>query len=244
MKGLQLYTIRKLTTDDVACEKAIAQVAKTGYECVQLAGSMETMGRCAAACKKIGLPIVGILADLKLYAEAGDALFDFAREYGVTDIGISSSARTEEQAKELIRDANRYAAVVRANGFSFSYHNHSHEFIRTACGKTVMELLLEGFDPDLVDLMPDTYWLQHGGADVRAFLEAHRGRVKILHLKDMKRVEEGPTFAELGVGNLNLEGIIATAKACGVEHFIVEQDKCDGDPLVSAEISHRFLSRF
>ena len=66
-------------------------------------------------------------------------------------------------------------------------------------------------------------------------------KIKILHLKDMKRDADGPTFAELGVGNLNLKGIVKTAQAAGIEIFIVEQDRCDGDPLVSARISIDYL---
>jgi sugar phosphate isomerase/epimerase len=70
-----------------------------------------------------------------------------------------------------------------------------------------------------------------------------KGRVKILHLKDMKRTPEGPTYAEIGVGNINFNGIIETAKNIGVEYFIVEQDKCDGDPIDSARISCEFLRK-
>ena len=42
----------------------------------------------------------------------------------------------------------------------------------------------EGFETETVNFMPDTYWLQDGGYDVRYFLEKARNRVRILHLKD------------------------------------------------------------
>ena len=153
------------------------------------------------------------------------------------DIGISGSAKTEEEAYALADGANAFAKKVRAAGLSFSYHNHSHEYVRMASGETVMDILLRKFDPELVDLMPDTYWLQHGGADVRDFIEKHGTRVKILHMKDMKRTADGVTFAEIGIGNLNMPGIINEAKKKGIEYFVVEQDLCDGDPLESARIS-------
>ena len=106
-----------------------------------------------------------------------------------------------------------------------------------------MDILLDGFNKDLVDLMPDTYWLQHGGVDVRDFIETHAGRIKILHLKDMKRVPDGVTFTEVGEGNLNMVGIIKCAKQLGISDFIVEQDICDGDPLDSAETSIKNIKR-
>ena len=71
-----------------------------------------------------------------------------------------------------------------------------------------MQLLIEGFDEKLVDFMPDTYWLQFGGIDVRAFIEKLSGRIKILHLKDMKRTAEGITYAEIGSGNINFNSFL------------------------------------
>ena len=106
----------------------------------------------------------------------------------------------------------------------------------------MIELLIAGFDASLVDFMPDTYWVQHGGADVRAFVEALAGRIKILHLKDMNRSADGPTFSEIGVGNINFAGIIDVANKIGVPHFIVEQDKCDTDSLLSAKMSYDYLT--
>lgn len=104
-----------------------------------------------------------------------------------------------------------------------------------------MSILEEGFDRNLVRLMPDTYWLQHGGVDVRHFLEQAEGRVNILHLKDMKRTVDGQAFAEIGRGNIHFEGILEVAKKIGIEHFIVEQDRCDGNPLDSARISCEYV---
>ena len=89
--------------------------------------------------------------------------------------------------------------------------------------------------------MPDTYWIQHGGADVRAFLEILDGRVNILPLKDMKRTPAGSTFAEIGGGNINFKGIAEVAERIGVEHYIVEQDECDTDSLISAAISYEYM---
>jgi sugar phosphate isomerase/epimerase len=123
--------------------------------------------------------------------------------------------------------------LAQANGFTFSYHNHSLEFIRCASGKRVIDYVCEKFEGDL---MPDTYWLQHGGADVRDFISSHGERVKILHLKDMKREKEGVTFAEIGNGNINFAGVIECAKKKGIDVFIVEQDESE-DALVSAKIS-------
>lgn len=49
----------------------------------------------------------------------------------------------------------------------FTYHNHSHEFIRLENGKTAMEMLMEGLDSKNTTFVLDTYWVQHGGGDPR-----------------------------------------------------------------------------
>ena len=241
MLGLQLYTVRNKITDEASAVSVITQIREMGYECVQAAGDLATIELTVRAAKKAGVAVVGMLSNIKDCEEEGERLFALARECGAEDIGISSTIKTDSEACELVSRVNRFAATCKENGFTFSYHNHSNEFIRGESGKVLMQTLLDGFDPSAVYLMPDTYWLQHGGNDVRAFLEGLTGRVRILHLKDMKRTEQGVTYAELGVGNINFPGILPIAERIGSRHLIVEQDICDGDPLDSARTSLAYL---
>lgn len=244
MLGLQLYTLRDKMTDSVSAVAALKEIQKMGYECVQLAGSIETVELTALAAKEVGIKVVGFLVDIDICEKDGEKLFSLARMCGAKDIGISSSIKTESAAVELISRANRFAKAAKENGFSFSYHNHSNEFIKGESGKTLMQLLIEGFDASYIDFMPDTYWLQHGGLDVRDFLEKIKGRAKILHLKDMKRTPDGQTYAEIGAGNINFEGILKVAKNIEIEYLIVEQDRCDGDPIDSVRESYEYLQKF
>lgn len=243
MLGLQLYTVRHKMSDKEGIRDTLLKVKEIGYECVQLASSIENMEITAKVCREIGLSVVGLLCNMDMCEQDGEKLFEIARICGAGDIGISSGIKTDNEAEELICRVNAFAKKARENGFSFSYHNHSNEFIRGDSGKLLIELLMDGFDRSLIDFMPDTYWIQHGGADVRAFLEGLCGRVKILHLKDMKRTPEGPTYAEIGVGNINFKGISEVAEKIGVEHYIVEQDKCDTDSLLSAHISYEYIRK-
>ena len=139
------------------------------------------------------------------------------------------------------------AANCAKHGMKFTYHNHSHEFIKLANGKTPMDMLVEGLDPVNTSFVLDTYWVQHGGADVRYWIEKLQGRIDILHLKDMqRRVEfcEGfghHFFAEVGSGNMNWPLILESAQKAGVQYYIVEQDLCPGDSLESVKASAEYL---
>ena len=240
MLGLQTYTVRDKTADRESAFATMQAIKDIGYECVQLAGNAETLKNCKDACDAVGLSVVGILSSPAFLEENFDFIVELAGDARPFDIGISSGMKTDEEAREVVKSANALARRFRALGFTFSYHNHSNEFIKSESQGTLMDIIMAGFDREYIDFMPDTYWLQHGGVDVRAFLSALSGRVKLLHLKDMKRAPDGPTFAPLGEGNMNFPGILSEARAIGAVHYIVEQDSCEGDSLECARISYNY----
>lgn len=239
--GAQLFTVRTLLRTDHNIESTFAEIKRIGYQSVQLYGSIELIEKHAELAKAADLDIVGVLVDLDTCENNENKLFEICNQYGISDIGISSRFSECHNTDAYITRVNAFAKKSKKAGFIFSYHNHGHEFIRLADGETSMNRFLKEFDAETVDFMPDTYWLHDGGYDVRRFLEQTNGRVKILHLKDMKRTEEGHTFAEVGKGNLYFEGIVKTALDCGISHFVVEQDRCEGDPLESLKESYQFI---
>lgn len=243
MIGLQLYTLRDLMTNEESTRAVLRRVKEIGYEGVQLAGSVSEVRTVAQMAGELGLRVIGFLGGVTDIENESEELFSALRAYGARDVGISGYQTTEAGALAFATRVNAAAKRVRDAGFSFSYHNHHHEFLRTECGKTVMDLYKEAFDEALVDFMPDTYWLQRAGVDVRDFIEKNASRITILHLKDFKCTEDGSLFAPLGEGNINLPGIVALAKRLGMVDFIVEQDVCESDPLDCVEKSYAYLKK-
>lgn len=239
--GAQLYTVRNLLNDDVI-KSTLSKIKEIGYNAVQLynLGSNDSIENCCEICNELGLKVSGILTDLDWCERNQDFLVSLCEKYKISDIGVSSRVMDYESAMEYIPRANAFGKKVKQKGFTFSYHNHGHEFIKTSCDKTVMDLFLDGFDKN-VTLMPDTYWIHDGGYDARHFLEITKGRVEILHLKDVKRTKEGHTFAEIGYGNLYFKGIFEIAKKCEITKFFVEQDECEGNPLDSLCKSYNYI---
>ena len=101
-------------------------------------------------------------------------------------------------------------------------------------------MLVDGLDPKTTSFVLDTYWVQHGGGDVIAWMNKLAGRIDILHLKDMAMADK-QYITEIGQGNLNFDGIIETAEKIGVKHYVVEQDTCPGDPFDSLKISYDYI---
>ena len=242
--GVQLYTIRDFLTTEEDVKRSFDKLKVLGYDEVQTAGckiDYATFGRLA---KEAGLTIVGTHDDFGLMLNDPAAAMEKHRLLGTNIMGIGGCFKsTAEEYAEFIAQANIVARNIKADGFTFTYHNHSHEF-RKIGGKTIMDMLLEGLDPDNTGFVLDTYWVQHGGGDIRYWIEKLAGRIDILHLKEMaKSIDNNPPqyITEVGNGNLWWEGILETALRTGVKHFVVEQDICPGDPFDSLRISSEYL---
>ena len=154
------------------------------------------------------------------------------------------SYQSLEDVNAFIKDANTLGDIIHPHGFKFTYHNHSHEF-RKYGDLTTYQRLADGLNPQTCSFVLDTYWVQHGGGDVRHWIQSLAGRIDILRLKDMMRGEQGAQITEVGQGNLWWEGIIETALEAGVHYFVVEQDNNwkNGDPFESARISSEYLHK-
>ena len=105
--------------------------------------------------------------------------------------------------------------------------------------------------PDLIDI-GFLHLKTYGACMASGFLiawhliERLSGRIDILHLKDMA-ITPGTNdsyYTEIGNGNLYWDGILATAEATGVKHYVVEEDRCPGDPFDSLKMSADFLKKY
>lgn len=239
MLGVQLYTLRKYLENDNDIKATAKKLKEMGCECVQLFHGDARLESICDIFSSEGINIIGTLSSLEVL-EGNPELFRVCEKYGLKDIGISCGIIDESEVDVFIPRVNAFAKKVKENGFTFSYHNHANEFTRLPSGKTVMDRYLCEFSED-VTLMPDTYWLQTGGVDVREWIELNGSRTVILHLKDLTVHEKKPTFAPVGQGNINFTAIINTARARGIDNFIIEQDICLQDPFECVKMSMDFL---
>jgi sugar phosphate isomerase/epimerase len=146
---------------------------------------------------------------------------------------------------------NRAGETCRKHRVQLCYHHHSFEF-DPAGGKRPFDTLIERFDPKLVHFELDTFWLKIAGQDPAAMLRRLKGRVSLVHMKDIARgtaVEyiEGKVpreaFKEIGNGELDWPEVLKACEQAGVRHYIVEQDWWPGDPLDSLRQSINYLRR-
>ena len=232
--GLQLFTIRNFMQTEEDVRESFQKMRKYGYTQAQTARcgvSSEVLARLA---KEEGIEIVGIHTSFDAMLKNVEQVIEDTLTVGSTNMGIGGfhDFNSLDDVKRFIEQANDIAVKAAANGLKLTYHNHSHEFIRWGNNKTTMDMLVEGLDPNHTSFVLDTYWVQHGGADVRYWIEKLAGRIDILHLKDMKLIivpdfvkpQRVQQMTEIGAGNMNWELIIESAKKSGVKYYVVEQD--------------------
>jgi sugar phosphate isomerase/epimerase len=146
----------------------------------------------------------------------------------------------EEDFRRFAQDATEVGKRLAAADLTFSYHNHSFEFVRFG-DKTGLDLIYEASDPRYLKAELDTYWVQHGGGDVIAWIRKMKDRMPVIHFKDMVIYEGQQTMAEIGEGNLNWPGIIEACEEANVDWYAIEQDRCMRDPFESLRISYENL---
>lgn len=243
--ALQLYTVRDQTALDFA--GTVRRVAELGYAGVELAGdgglAAEEM---AALLAETDLKLAGNHVPLDRMASSLDEVIAYNQAIGATYVGVpflGNEHRSEAGYRAAAEAMNRVGAAFRDAGMALYYHNHAFEF-EPLNGTTGMEILLAETDPELVGFECDVYWVQYGGQDPAAFIEANAGRFPLVHLKDMVGQGDQRTFAEVGEGRIDFSGIFAAAEAQGVAWYIVEQDICQRPSLESARISLENLKRW
>lgn len=228
--GLQLYTIRDFMKSEEDIRESFQKMRKYGYTQGQTAGCAIPYADFGRIAKEEGIEIVGTHDNFDLMVNDFEQALENHKLLGTTNMGIGGiKCGSPDEVKAFIEKANQVGEKAAKHGMKFTYHNHSHEFFRWEDGKTTMDMLVEGLNPETTSFVLDTYWVQYGGGDVRYWIEKLAGRIDILHLKDMrilwsKEQPATPQITEIGNGNLNWKLILDTAKACGVKYYVVEQD--------------------
>ena len=240
----QMYTLRDFAKTPKTLAEALKKVKAIGYDAVQISGV------CAIEYSELHK----MLEDNGLSCCATHISFELMRDNPTKVIqdhytiqckypaigGLPGQYRNAEGYAKFAKEATEVGKRLAEGGVYFGYHNHSFELEKFG-GRTGLATIYEDSDPRYVKAEIDTYWIQHGGGDAAAWIEKLKGRIPLVHLKDMTVRKGNPIMSEIGEGNMNWKAILAACKDAGVEWYIVEQDTCERDPFESLAISFKNL---
>ncbi len=247
--GAQLYTVRDYCKTLPDFKETLRKLKEFGYTTVQISGVPLEPKEVREACDEAGLKIIVTHTNPDKLLADPLAVVEDHKILGCDNVGIGAmpgkyreTGAGLEGIKSFIRDFNKAAKVLKANGMTFHYHNHSFEFQKYN-DKTGFDTILEETEKGLWYFIFDTYWAQHGGANPVEYIEKMEGRIKALHFKDMAIVDGNQRFAAIGQGNLNWDKIINVCNKTNIPYAMIEQDAhFVDDAITELGRSYKFLS--
>lgn len=233
----QLYTARdQMAQDPLGTLRAVAAL---GYDGVEFAGLYnQPVAELRALLGELGLRVCSSHVPLKELEGNLDQTIETYRALGCPILVVPwlDASRRDEYAA-LAGTLAGIAERVRAAGLRLAYHNHDFE-LASQGGSTGLATLRDSTDPALVQFELDCGWVHKAGGDVLATMGEFRGRLPLLHIKD---VDAQGAWAEVGNGVIDYAPVVAAAAEHGAEWLIVEQDVCARPPLESLAISLRWM---
>ncbi len=257
--GVQAHSFKQYYCDKNATLESLTETFKEikamGYDQLQSAyyGKF-THGEYMKAVKNAGLELIGTHYEfLKIRDNTDDTMKLHEELFGTKLIGIGSMPlnyrESPEGVEKFIEEVNAFVKVLSSAGFRFTYHHHHFEFVPFHDGRRMMDMLVEGFAPEVLFCL-DTHWLQRGGACPVSWIEKLSGRIPVLHLKDMGVYKNGgpldifPKITPVGEGNIDFDAVLAAAERAGVEYYCVEYDVADDpDPLDALRKSSEYIHK-
>jgi sugar phosphate isomerase/epimerase len=241
----QLYTVRDRLHDRHQLVAVLGRLREIGYEGVEVASlGHEVVDYFGEELTRAGLKACASHESLERLTADLSAVAGRCRAWGCRYVVVPSVPQPYHSAAGFRRFAQEAAEIARQlsnHGLGLAYHNHKFELERWD-GKTGLEILFESVPGDTLQAELDTYWLQAAGASPATWLRKLKGRVPLLHLKDMTVVDGSVMQTEVGNGNLDWPEILSASREAGTEWLIVEQDETERDSLESLAISYRNLA--
>jgi len=228
--SIQLYSVRDIINNDFP--GTLKKLAEMGYTGVEFAGYG---GLSAPEMKDVltanGLKPVGAHIGIEGLTKRLDEELAYHRVLGTEYIICPFyDMKTGEDALKLAENIKPVAARCADAGFKFAYHNHTHEFDKDG-GEYLLDILFKNLPPEAV-MELDIYWAVYAGVEPLAYMEKHRDRLKLLHIK---QIDNEKKCVDLDKGVIDFRKIITKAKTLGVEHFILEQEEYAVSSIVSVK---------
>lgn len=239
--GIQMYSLRDVTPTSL--RDTLKQVSEMGYKYIEFAGFFDNSAEDVRAwLDEYGLVASGTHSGLaKLAPDVIDETIAYHKTIGCENLIVPGCDwSTRELADGVIDTLNAAQKKLAENGIRLGYHNHSREFFPNEAGIVFEDEVIARTS---VELEIDTFWLFNTGIDVIPYLEAHKDRIRVVHVKDgIPSAPEHKSFADvhngvsgrsLGSGNAPVAAVRKWAIANNVL-MVVESEGLD--PTGPAEV--------
>lgn len=233
--GLELYSVRGELAHDLP--NTLRSVAKMGYEVVEFyapysAWSFPYAKEVRAQMNDLGLRCYSTHNHFDSFVP-GDSMgkaIELNQILGTNQVILSSApggTKGVEGWTKLGEQLTRAAEQLKTHGLLAGFHNHQTEWVQMEGGQRIMDVLASNTPNEFI-LQLDVGTCMEAGADPVAWVKAHPGRIKSVHLKEWA---PGAAAQEKGYRVLFGEGItpwkelVATLESVGgVDFYLLEQE--------------------
>lgn len=233
--GIELYAVRNELARDLP--NTLRAVQSYGYETVEffapyLAWTIPYAKTVRTMLDDLGLRCysthngMGSLTPGETMTKA----IEINQILGTRQIVLASPPMQATGADDWKRLAERLTAassLLAPHGLTAGFHNHSAEWEKLSDGSRAMDLIASGTPAEFV-LQLDVGTCVKAGADPVAWIAAHPGRIRSVHLKDWAPGEEAQekSFRVLfGEGASPWRQIVTALESVGgVEFYLMEQE--------------------
>lgn len=227
--AVQLWSVKDPLHADF--DGTIAQLAKMGFEGVELAGYFgpykeNTEGLLALLAKhQLSISSAHVPIDVLSPSNIHQTM-KFYNQLGVNKLILPWDDRAfdEQRFNEFLLDMRRIQTTLTKHGFEFGFHNHEREF-NDYKKSTFWDELALATNTDFI-LQLDIGWVTRAGKDPVTYIERYPNRMKLSHFKaKLHKPMEGkyPIIGQDTTDWLNV--LKSSITDGGVEWIIIEQEE-------------------
>lgn len=264
--GIQVFGLRELLVENP--QKVFTELAAMGIKNIELfdPATLNTyvpiindLGMTALSSHFLPGYISGKWDTVKKTGMAPPANYHFGNivddcaKNGIKYLGIAIMMPEERQSlddyKRFAELANQHAEICKKAGIQLYYHNHSFEFKPTE-GAIPFDEMLKVFDPNLVKIELDAFWVTIAHNDPLSWIEKLGDQLLFLHMKDLKANTpldysvfdvDNAAFLEIGDGTIDFEKVMKACKEAGVQYAFLDQDHTAMDKMESVKKSLAYI---
>ena len=180
--GLQMYSLRDVTP--ASLQNALKSVADMGYKYIEFAGFFGNKAEDVKSwLDEYGLICSGTHTGMhEITPETVENTIRYHEIIGCKNLIVPGADwSTNEMMDANIARFNEVQKLCAEAGIRMGYHNHSREFFPTSYGKIIEDEVIARTS---LELEIDTFWAFNAAVDVIPFLESHKDRIRVVHLKD------------------------------------------------------------
>ncbi|HWW17799.1 MAG TPA: sugar phosphate isomerase/epimerase family protein [Candidatus Saccharimonadales bacterium] len=236
--GLELYSVRDDLKKDLM--GTVRGVAKLGYECVEFFSpyydwTLEYAKDVRKELDALGVHCYSTHNGPKSFTPEGiGKAIELNHALGTRYVVLAHPGEIKDVDgwKRVADTLNKANETLASQGLHAGYHNHDLEW-KAVEGQKPMEILAANTDKSIM-LQLDVGTCLEAGSDPVAWVEAHPGRIRSMHLKEWS--PEMGYHVLVGDGVAPWKKLFAAAESKGgIEYYLIEQEGSDYSEMETAE---------